>query len=803
MSLSVYRLELAASRIGLGAGPSESARMRSLLQYRRLHHLVLTVPALACALIFAASAQASACAGADPCPWTQTETFGDVGDGEFRAPYGIGTDAGGNLYVVEQDTHRVQKLDPNGAFIAKWGRDGSAEGELYYPYDIAVDAAHGGVYVSDRENNRIEKFDTNGNFVSAWGWGVDDGSAAYQVCTQGCQAGSAGPGSGQLKGPRGIATDGTNVYVADWSNKRIQKFDLAGNVTGQWTIGAQQAPERLAAAGGKVYATTSSDVVWRFDSGGTPDNSWDGDGVSGSSGTGAGQFDYPEAIAVDGTGVYVVDYGNQRIQKLDSSGAFVTMWGWGVADGTGALQTCSSSCQTGIQGSGDGQFNDPFGVVATGGSVWVADSYNHRLQRFSQSGSHQLTVGSVGPGEFESPADVAVAPSGDLYVADMYGHDVQRLDASGNPLTRWFTGNLSFPSSVTPSASGVYVPVNPGYLRLFDPSGNLLDQLTTPGPGAGQLSTAAGSTSDADGNIYVTERINDRVKKFDPAGNSLAVFGASGSGDGQLDSPYDVAVDAAGNVYVAERGNNRVQKFDAAGNFLLKWGAAGSGDGQFSGPSGIAVDAQGHVFVSDTFNHRIQEFDGQGHFLSKWGAHGDGPGELYWPEGLAVDAAGAVVVADNGNHRIVRFCCPGVATPAGAAGEQGPAAGTPGAGTPAADAAAARIGLSGGRVQRARRVRRRGVALRITTNEPANVSVRATLSRRDARRLGLRSARIGRASLDLGAAGTHALRLRLSARARRALLRIGRRKPRILVHAAAVDRAGNRSSASFAVTIKH
>lgn len=772
--------------------------MRSLTPYRLLNWLLL-VSALALALVFAERAHASSCPGADACPWTQVESFGDVGNAEFRAPYGIGTDAGGNLYVVEQDMHRVQKLGPDGAFISKWGGDGTAEGKLYYPYDIAVDAAHGGVYVTDNENDRIEKFDASGNFVSAWGWGVDDGSAAYQVCTQGCQAGSAGVGGGQFNNPRGIATDGTNVYVADWGNKRVQKFDLAGNVTGQWTIGVGQRPERLAVAGGKVYATTgNSNAVWRFDSNGTPDNAWDGDGVSGSGGTGAGQFGYPQGIAVDGTGVYVVDSNNQRIQKLDLSGAFVTMWGWGVADGSSALQSCSANCHQGIAGSGDGQFSDPYGVSATGGSVWVADSDNHRLQRFSQTGSHQLTVGSFGPGEFAGPTDVAAAPSGDLYVADMYGDNVQRLDSSGNSLARWFTGAGSYPSSVTPSASGVYVPVYPGYLRLFDPSGNLLDQLTTPGSGAGQLSsTTTGSSSDADGNIYVAERVNDRVKKFDHAGHSLAVFGSSGSGDGQLESPHDVAVDSAGNVYVADTANDRVQKFDAAGNFLLKWGATGNGNGQFNGPFGIVVDAQGHVFVSDVQNHRIQEFDGQGHFMSKWGAHGDRPGELFWPEGLAVDAAGAVLVVDNGNFRIVRFCCPGAGTPAGAGGEQ-----VPGASTPAADAAAARIGLGGRRVQRARRVRRRGVALRITTNEPAKVTIRGRLSSREARRLGLRGTRIGQASLDLSAAGTRALRLRLSARARRALLRIGTRKPRILVHAGAVDRGGNRSSASFAISVK-
>jgi DNA-binding beta-propeller fold protein YncE len=348
---------------------------------------------------------------------------------------------------------------------------------------------------------------------------------------------------------------------------------------------------------------------------------------------------------------------------------------------------------------------------------------------------------------------------------------------------------------VTPSASGVYVPVYPGHVKLFDPSGNLLDQLATLG------STSMGSTSDAAGNIYVADRTQDHVQKVDHAGNQLAVFGSSGSGDGQLDAPNDVAVDSAGNVYVTDTGNNRIQKFDAAGKFVLKWGGTGAGNGQFHRPFGIAIDTYGHVFVSDGDNHRIEEFDAQGNFLTKWGAHGNGPGELFWPAGLAVDAAGAVLVADEGNFRVVRFCCPSVADPAGSSGsdrQQAPST----SGTPASDTAAARIGLSGRRVQRARSVRRRGVTLRITTNEPVKVSIRARLSKRDARSLGLRARQIGRASLALDAAGKRVLGLRLSARARRALRRIGTRKPRILVRGDAIDRAGNRSSASLAVTLK-
>jgi tripartite motif-containing protein 71 len=187
--------------------------------------------------------------------------------------------------------------------------------------------------------------------------------------------GSPGPAR-PVRQAAGIATDGSNVYVADWKNSRIQKFDLDGNPVGQWTIGSSLRPQRLAVAGGKVYATTNH-------TDGTPDDTWDSDGITGSFGTGAGQFDYPEGLAVDGTGVYVVD---QRIQQFDSTGTFVQMWGWGVADGAAALQTCSASCHTGVAGSGDGQFSSPLGIVASGGSVLVSDNLNHRLQQFSPAG---------------------------------------------------------------------------------------------------------------------------------------------------------------------------------------------------------------------------------------------------------------------------------------------------------------------------------------------------------------------------------------------------------------------------------
>jgi DNA-binding beta-propeller fold protein YncE len=771
-----------------------------------LSRLFLSAASLIAALAFAQAASASPCPGADSCPWTQVDVFGDVGNDEFRAPYGIGADGSGNLYVLEQDVQRVKKLDANGGFLAKWGGQGSAEGKLSIPTDIAVDAASGGVYVTDSDNNRVQRFDTGGNFVAAWGWGVADGSAAYQVCTSNCRAGSQGSGPGQFNAPLGIATDGVNVYVVDGFNDRIQKFTLAGAHVGGWTMPGGQTPERVTVAGGKVYVSTRSNTVWRFDTNGAVDTGWDGDGVLGSSGTGAGQFDFPEGVAVDGSGVYVADGDNNRVQKFDLSGGFTTMWGWGVADGADALQTCSANCQAGKLGSGEGQFFEPYGVLATGGAVWVADAYNHRLQRFGQAGAHQLTVGAPpGAGDYYFPTDVATAASGHAYVADRSAHDIQELDGSGHSILRWSTG-LSVPFSVTPTANGVYAPEGINHVSLYDSTGGLLSQFGSTGSGQGQLSFPTGSAADAQGNLYVAERFNNRVQKFDPAGVPLAVFGSFGSGEGQLKAPQDVAVDSAGNVYVADSGNHRIEKFSPTGEFLSKFGSFGKGDGQFDSPEGVAVDSTGHVFVSDAFNNRIQEFDANGDFVAKWGTLGGAPGELSDPAGLAVDSSGAVWVADSGNHRIVRFSftdanegtSPGSGEPQPAPGGTTGDAGSPVAG-PGVDTAAPRIRLRGRSTQRSRLVARRGLALRVSASERVKVTLRAILSRRDARRLGLHARSVGRSSAELTAAGTGGLRLRLTARSRRALLRVQR--VRLVVRATATDPTGNRSSDSFAITV--
>ena len=156
-------------------------------------------------------------------------------------------------------------------------------------------------------------------------------------------------------------------------------------------------------------------------------------------GSGAGQLWTPQGVAVDSSGnVYVADWNNARVQEFSSSGAFLRTWGWGVADGSNAFQVCTSSCQAGITGAGDGQFNGPATLVTDSSGVYVADYFNHRstssrpLEPSSAPGVGRRRratpfrsvrvlsrgLAGAGNGQFNGLSGLATDSSGNVYVAD-------------------------------------------------------------------------------------------------------------------------------------------------------------------------------------------------------------------------------------------------------------------------------------------------------------------------------------------------------------------------------------------------
>jgi DNA-binding beta-propeller fold protein YncE len=315
----------------------------------------------------------------------------------------------------------------------------------------------------------------------------------------------------------------------------------------------------------------------------------------GDEGSAEGQFQAPNGVTTDEAGnIYVVDTGNDRIQKFDSDGNFLLMWGWGVRTGASQFQICPSDCQAGIYGSGDGQFRRPSDVaVDASGYAYVTDTNNHRIQKFSTSGTYIGKWGANGSGwsGFYFPQGVSVDAAGDVYVVDAGNYRIKKHSPSGAFLYTWGWGVLDG----TPEFQlcGTLAPCQTGI----------------GGSGDGQFNAPNHITIDDLGNIYVADTHNHRIQKFYGVA-FVAKWGTLGSGAGELKYPSGVAVDARGNVYVTERENDRVSKFDRDGHFLVSWGTTGSGNGEFEDPRAIATDAAGYIYVVELDNDRFQKFGG-------------------------------------------------------------------------------------------------------------------------------------------------------------------------------------------------
>ena len=272
----------------------------------------------------------------------------------------------------------------------------------------------------------------------------------------------------------------------------------------------------------------------------------------------------------------------------------------------------------GTRNPDDGWFLNPQGVaVDSSDNVYVADTSNNRVQKFSSTGTYLAKWGTLGSGDgqFQSPVGVAVDSSDNVYVADTSNNRIQKFSSDGTFLAKW-------------GASG---------------------------SGDGQFQNPLSVTVDSSGNVFVADYGNNRIQKFSSTGTFLIKWGLTETSDGNFKYPLDVAVDSSDNVYVADYYNYRIQKFNSTGIFLTKWGLLGSGDGQFNDPAGVAVNPSGNVYIADSGNSRIQKFGSDGTFLAKWGSSGSGNGQFSSPQGVAVDPSGNVYIADSGNSRIQKF----------------------------------------------------------------------------------------------------------------------------------------------------
>lgn len=271
------------------------------------------------------------------------------------------------------------------------------------------------------------------------------------------------------------------------------------------------------------------------------------------------------AFAPNGT-LYITDSRNHRIVNLDLEGNVLNEWG-----------TYADGVSTPI---GDGTFNEPWGIaVGPDGSVYVTDTWNHRIEKFTADGRFITAWGTFGQGDtptaFYGPRGLAVDAEGRVYVTD--------------------TGNKR--------------------IVVFDADGNFITEFGSAGFDPGQFDEPTSVAVDRNGTVYVTDTWNQRIQTFmrveTPDGLSFIpdkqwdVFGWFGQ---SLDNKPYIAVDNNLHVFITDPEGYRIMEFDPDGNLVRVWGDYGETNTGFGLASGVAVDAQGNVWVTDGAFNRVMRF---------------------------------------------------------------------------------------------------------------------------------------------------------------------------------------------------
>lgn len=303
------------------------------------------------------------------------------------------------------------------------------------------------------------------------------------------------------------------------------------------------------------------------------------------------------------------------------------------------------------------------------GELIIGDWLNRRVREVSTSGIISTLAGTgingyAGDGgpatacEFRTPAIVTADPAGNVYIADHANAVIRVIEASGTIKT--FAG--------TPLTAG------------YSGDGGLADTAKLNDPRSLYYDAVSAS-------LYIADTYNNVIRKVDTAGiiSTVAGNGTGGfSGDGgsalaaQLHWPQGIVVAANGDIYIGDTNNHRIRKVNAAGiiSTIAGTGTLGySGDGgpalsaELRGPCGIKLDAGGNLFIADYYNHVIRKVDNNNVISTiagtgNIGSTGDGgpatAATLYAPNDVAFNNNGDLFIADSGNSRIRKVSNAGI-----------------------------------------------------------------------------------------------------------------------------------------------
>jgi uncharacterized protein YjdB len=662
---------------------------------------------------------------------------------------GIAADAAGNLYVADYNNQRIRKITPDGTITTICGNGtGTSTGDggpataatVNQPLDVLLDAS-GNIYISEYFGNRIRKINTSGIISTVAG----TGSATF--------GGDGGPATAaQLNRPSGMGMDAAgNLYFADFDNNRVRKINTSG-----------------------VISTIA----------GTGTSGYSGDGGAGTS----ANLALPFRVAVDGPGnVYIADFLNSRVRKVNTSGVITTVAGTGTNgfSGDGGPATAANITYA-------------FGVsLDASNNLYISDYNNNRIRKVDGSGII-TTVAGTGTGGFSgdggpataaklsNPVDVTFDGSGNMYIADRSNSRIRKIGLATTPITGTFSvcpGNTTSLSNATSGgtwsssttgvatvgSTGIVTGIAAGTSNItyvstcFSvaatvtvnsiPSAGTITGSSTVDVGAtitlsdavsgGTWSTssstiaAVGSTGVVTGMAVGSATISYSVSNgcgtavatkaitvtapaptCDAVITTYAGTGVSGyNGDGIAATSAQlyhdgIAADAAGNLYVADYNNQRIRKITPDGTITT---ICGNGTGTSTGDGGpataatvnqpldVLLDASGNIYISEYFGNRIRKINTSGIISTVAGTGsatfgGDGgpatAAQLNRPSGMGMDAAGNLYFADFDNNRVRKINTSGVISTIAGTGTSG-YSGDGGAGTSANLALPFRVAVDG------------------------------------------------------------------------------------------------------------
>lgn len=300
----------------------------------------------------------------------------------------------------------------------------------------------------------------------------------------------------------------------------------------------------------------------------------------------------------------------------------------------GKILSLPADLRVGRNGSGEGQFNAPRDLAfGPDGTLYVADSRNHRIQHFSASGEFlgtwgtfaDVNSGAAPGGTFNEPWGIAVGGDGSVFVADTWNHRVQKFSSDGNFIKMW------------------------GYF------------------GQGENPDAFWGPRDVEinlqGQVLVSDTGNKRVVIFNPDGKYIGQFGGAGMEAGKFDEPVGLAAAANGDIYVADTWNQRIQVFSyntGSANYLpsREWDIYGWFGQSLENKPYLTWMRNDHILSTDPEGYRILEFASDGTFIrgyTDWAGESD-IGSL--TSGITVDDDGFIWFTDAGNNTILRLALP-------------------------------------------------------------------------------------------------------------------------------------------------